>query len=62
VDADAIRRSYAEAKPRPFWLDQADAPQPTEPLAGEHEADLLIVGGGLTGLWAALLERGRAAT
>jgi glycine/D-amino acid oxidase-like deaminating enzyme len=57
VDADAIRRSYAEAKPRPFWLDQADAPQATEPLAGEHEADLLIVGGGLTGLWAALLER-----
>ena len=50
MDADAIRRSYAEAKPRPFWLDQADAPQATEPLAGEHEADLVIVGGGLTGL------------
>lgn len=57
MDADAIRRSYAEAKPRPFWLDQADAPQATEPLAGEHEADLVIVGGGLTGLWAALLAR-----
>jgi glycine/D-amino acid oxidase-like deaminating enzyme len=57
VDADAIRRSYADAKPRPFWLDQADAPEATEPLAGEHEADLVIVGGGLTGLWAALLAR-----
>jgi hypothetical protein len=57
VDADAIRRSYADAKPRPFWLDQADAPQATEPLAGEHEADLVVVGGGLTGLWAALLAR-----
>lgn len=57
MDADAIRRSYAEAEPRPFWLDQADAPQATEPLAGEHEADLVIVGGGLTGLWAAHLAR-----
>jgi glycine/D-amino acid oxidase-like deaminating enzyme len=57
VDADAIRRSYADAKPRPFWLDQADAPQAGEPLAGAHEADLVIVGGGLTGLWAALLAR-----
>jgi glycine/D-amino acid oxidase-like deaminating enzyme len=57
VDADAIRRSYADAKPRPFWLDQADSPQAGEPLAGAHEADLVIVGGGLTGLWAALLAR-----
>ena len=57
MDADTIRRSYADAKPRPFWLDQADAPGVTEPLAGEHEADLVIVGGGLTGLWAALLAR-----
>jgi glycine/D-amino acid oxidase-like deaminating enzyme len=57
VDADAIRRSYADAEPRPFWLDQADAPEATDPLSGEHEADLVIVGGGLTGLWAALLAR-----
>ena len=57
MDAHAIRRSFAEARPRPFWLDQADAPEVSEPLAGEHEADLVIVGGGLTGLWAALLAR-----
>jgi glycine/D-amino acid oxidase-like deaminating enzyme len=57
VDADAIRRSYADAEPRPFWLDQAGAPQPGPPLEGEHTADLVIVGGGLTGLWAALLAR-----
>ena len=57
MEADAIRRSYADAKPRPFWLDQADAPEATEPLGGEHDADHVIVGGGLTGLWAALLAR-----
>ena len=57
MDADAIRRSYADAEPRPFWLDRADTPQEPPPLDGDHTADLLIVGGGLTGLWAALLAR-----
>jgi glycine/D-amino acid oxidase-like deaminating enzyme len=57
VDADAIRRSYADAQPRPFWLDHADAPEPSAPLEGEHRGDLIIIGGGLTGLWAALLAR-----
>jgi glycine/D-amino acid oxidase-like deaminating enzyme len=57
VDAEAIRRSYADAEPRPFWLDRADAPQEAPPLEGDHTADLLVVGGGLTGLWAALLAR-----
>ena len=55
MDPGAVRASYADAEPRPFWLDRADAPEPAAPLEGEHEADLLVVGGGLTGLWAALL-------
>jgi glycine/D-amino acid oxidase-like deaminating enzyme len=38
----------------PFWLDRADAPARRPPLAGTVEADLLVVGGGLTGLWTAL--------
>jgi glycine/D-amino acid oxidase-like deaminating enzyme len=41
------------AAPRPFWLDQPDAPATRAPLDGALEADLVVVGGGLTGLWAA---------
>jgi glycine/D-amino acid oxidase-like deaminating enzyme len=51
----------ADAAPRPFWLDQPDAPAPRAPLEGPLEADLVVVGGGLTGLWTALqaAEEGR---
>jgi glycine/D-amino acid oxidase-like deaminating enzyme len=57
VDPAAARRSYADAEPRPFWLTHPDAPQPGDPLDRIREADLLVVGGGLTGLWAALLAK-----
>lgn len=51
------RRSYADAEPRPFWLDRADAPAPAAPLEGQAACDLAIVGGGLSGLWAAVLAK-----
>ena len=44
----------AAAKPAVFWTDRADAPRPAEPLHGSFSSDLCIVGGGFTGLWAAL--------
>jgi len=52
---------YADAAPVPFWLDQP-GPAPRPPLDGLAEADLVVVGGGLTGLWAALqaAEAGRS--
>jgi glycine/D-amino acid oxidase-like deaminating enzyme len=53
----AAPAALADAVPRPFWLDTADAPQPQPELSGQTEADLVVVGGGYTGLWAALLAK-----
>jgi glycine/D-amino acid oxidase-like deaminating enzyme len=46
------RAAYADAEPRSFWLSHPHEPTPA--LAGVVDADLCIVGGGFTGLWAAL--------
>jgi glycine/D-amino acid oxidase-like deaminating enzyme len=46
--------SFAEAEPRPFWLDALPSREPDPPLRGRVDADLCVVGGGFTGLWAAL--------
>jgi glycine/D-amino acid oxidase-like deaminating enzyme len=48
------RAAYADGEPRPFWLAELPASEPCPPLRGAAEADLCIVGGGFTGLWAAL--------
>jgi glycine/D-amino acid oxidase-like deaminating enzyme len=53
VDA-RYRRAYADASWTPFWLDRADRPPARPALEGEHTADLAVIGGGFTGLWAAL--------
>jgi glycine/D-amino acid oxidase-like deaminating enzyme len=51
------RAAYADAVPRSFWLDGLPAREPDAPLQGVAETDLCIVGGGFTGLWAALLAK-----
>src|SRR3954454_7389976 len=54
-----------------WWIADAGAPQPLAPLSGDAIADVVVVGGGYTGLWAAwhaaqagasviVLEAGRA--
>ncbi len=43
----------------PYWLDTPDRPAPRPPLDGDVHADLLVVGGGLTGLWTAVLAAQR---
>jgi glycine/D-amino acid oxidase-like deaminating enzyme len=48
------RAAYADARPLPFWLDDLTEREPQPALTGVVEADLCVVGGGFTGLWAAL--------
>ncbi|GAA4209153.1 NAD(P)/FAD-dependent oxidoreductase [Microbispora amethystogenes] len=50
-------RLVEDAAPRVFWTDRPGAPGPYEPLHGRTTADLLVVGGGFTGLWAAVLAK-----
>ncbi|MEX0988960.1 MAG: FAD-dependent oxidoreductase [Actinomycetota bacterium] len=50
----AINRVWADAERKVFWLDRSDAPGEEPHLSGATEADLAIVGGGFTGLWAAI--------
>jgi glycine/D-amino acid oxidase-like deaminating enzyme len=54
---DRFGRLAMAAEPRPFWLDQPGAPPARAPLRGEAAADLVVIGGGFTGLWTALLAK-----
>ena len=49
--------AFADATPLSFWLDDPAAPEPAAPLVGTTSADLVVVGGGYTGLWAAFLAK-----
>ena len=49
-----IARLVADAKPAVFWSDSADAPGAAAPVHGTASADLVIIGAGYSGLWAAL--------
>ncbi|MGH3583424.1 MAG: FAD-dependent oxidoreductase, partial [Mycobacterium sp.] len=52
VDPDLVARSLSASAFGSMWLDLARPQHP--PLAGPVSCDLLIVGGGYTGLWAAV--------
>ncbi len=53
----AIPKALADATLYPFWLDNPLAPDSERHLVGRTDADLAIVGGGFTGLWAAILAK-----
>ena len=57
TSSERARATYADAEPKPFWLDRPDSPEPAPPLHRPTTADLAIVGGGYTGLWAAILAK-----
>jgi glycine/D-amino acid oxidase-like deaminating enzyme len=47
----------SDAERLSFWLDDPRRPEPLDPLTGTVAADLLVVGGGFSGLWSALLAK-----
>jgi glycine/D-amino acid oxidase-like deaminating enzyme len=40
-----------------YWIDEAGEVEPRPPLSGDLEADVLVVGGGYTGMWTAWYAR-----
>ncbi len=48
-----------DARACPLWHDTDEMPAPLPPLATDEKCELLIVGGGFTGLWAAIQARER---
>ncbi|MFH8438642.1 NAD(P)/FAD-dependent oxidoreductase [Streptomyces sp. NPDC018007] len=51
--------SLSGAKPVPYWLDDPDRPDALAALTGDEHTDLLVVGGGYSGLWTALIAKER---
>ncbi|MET9152350.1 FAD-dependent oxidoreductase [Streptomyces griseoflavus] len=52
-------RSLSEARPVSYWLDDPGRPGPEPALTGPETCDLLVVGGGYSGLWTALIAKER---
>ncbi|HWE08995.1 MAG TPA: FAD-dependent oxidoreductase [Solirubrobacteraceae bacterium] len=53
------RAAYGDAVGSPYWLDRLPDRPPRPRLESVIDADLCIVGGGFTGLWAALAAKRR---
>ncbi|MEU5545864.1 FAD-dependent oxidoreductase [Streptomyces sioyaensis] len=51
--------ALADAAPTPFWLDDPARPAALPALVGDETCDLLVVGGGYSGLWTALIAKER---
>ncbi|MER7047798.1 NAD(P)/FAD-dependent oxidoreductase [Streptomyces jumonjinensis] len=51
--------SLADAQPVAFWLDDPGKPAALPALTTDERCDLLVVGGGYSGLWTALLAKER---
>ena len=57
-----MHAALGDASPTVFWLDDPARPVPLPRLRGPESCDLLVVGGGYTGLWAALRAKERDPT
>lgn len=54
IASEQVLPSLADVKKKCYWLDDVDAPTDKSRLIGSNSSDLVIVGGGFTGLWAAI--------
>lgn len=54
-----VAASLADAEPAVLWTDSESAPTPRPALRSDTVTDLLVVGGGFTGLWAAIQAKQR---
>lgn len=52
-------QSLSGAKPVSFWLDDPGRPEALPALTGDEHCDLLVIGGGYSGLWTALIAKER---
>ncbi|GGV33617.1 oxidoreductase [Kitasatospora herbaricolor] len=52
-------RALSDARPTPFWLEDPGRPEALPALVGDTTCDLLVVGGGYSGLWTALIAKER---
>ncbi len=58
-NAPSHLRALATADPCPYWTEDADEAESCDTLVGAETADLLVIGGGYTGLWTAILAKER---
>ncbi|GAA2226358.1 FAD-dependent oxidoreductase [Streptomyces amakusaensis] len=54
-----VASSLSDARPLALWLDDPARPGAEPALTGDAHCDLLVVGGGYSGLWTALLAKER---
>ncbi|GAB3266294.1 NAD(P)/FAD-dependent oxidoreductase [Arthrobacter pigmenti] len=59
IPQHAIDAALQGASSDSFWLDDPDRPAASPSLTGDQSTDLVIVGGGYTGLWTALMAKER---
>lgn len=59
TNSTQIQNALANAKPMPFWLDDERRPESRGAVKDGTSADLVVVGGGFTGLWTALRAKER---